>query len=56
MMYNQVLNRPVQLMPQTHTTNPDSDTTGFGFLSKSTNKAGAFDFVQEEMKAANKRS
>ena len=55
-MYNQVLNRPVQLMPQTETTDPDSDAAGFGFLSKSSGKAGAFDFIQEEMKAANNKS
>ena len=52
-MYNQQsLNRPVQMMPQTQTTDPDSDSSGFGFLSKNSSKAGAFDFIQDEIKAA----
>ena len=34
-------------------TPPPADSSGFGFLGKSS-KVGAFDFVQEEMKASKK--
>ena len=51
-MYNQALNRPVQILPKTQTSDPGSDSSGFGFLSKSSGKATAFDFVQDEMKAS----